>query len=525
MVVGIKGGQAMKRWIYLAAALLLAACSRETLPEANEIVETPQAKTYTVSLQATFNPETRLSFDLNNEGNPVWVQDDKVALFTHKGRKIQGEILPSDFSVSSPIFTFTLEDDDYIPEGATVYYPASIAVDETHIQLPSSYASVDAMNLCIPMKATVSGKKMAFQHLASIIYVAPFTTTPSYPSDDKRPQIVEFSVQGNNPITGTFAVEGLSLTPYVNNGTAITAPWKLNKPYYFILPPGSYSFSVSIKAADGFTYYRKSRIKTPYEASRKNLLQMPEFDPQCKEFYLTSAETNWSDNVTSARMIQTGPNSFLGALDSHRGPLGDRDLGLRILQGFNLGTAWYNVIGGRNDNDIASYGESVGNFPGGPRIDEQGNVFFGVYKVSITLYDNNWRYTSEWVDDAWDLEWDDQGNHRILKIVGDFDRWEKGGIQLNQIVRHNWTAQIEVSTDSMIKPGQDYEWKIKRDDRDDEWKVNWGQGTITSNRLSSFMQIKDANHSNPDNGTLNLPAGTYNVFFNDATGWIMFEKI
>lgn len=492
----------MKRWIYLAAALLLAACSRETLPEANEIVETPQAKTYTVSLQATFNPETRLSFDLNNEGNPVWVQEDRVALFTHKGKKIEGEILPDDFSAESPTFTFTLEDDDYINEGATVYYPASIAVDETHIQLPSSYASVDAMNLCIPMKATVSGKKMAFQHLASIIYVAPFTTTPSYPSDDKRPQIVEFSVQGNNPITGTFAVEGLSLTPYVNNGTAITAPWELNKPYYFILPPGSYSFSVSIKAADGFTYYRKSRIKTPYEASRKNLLQMPEFDPQCKEYYLTGTATGWLDSKegAKARMIQTDENTFVGALYNYDQSGHGSDYGFKILQGFNLGTSWNNVIGVYEHTPAAIYG-NVGNIPADENY---------VCSVILTLEAKYWTAESRRVREA-------SGDYDLQQIylVGDFTNWADGQIAMNQTVKHNWTTTVTFATDV-----KNCGWKIYKGDwKDDQWY----NGHINANKMYSSLSF-DSTPGSP-NGTINLPAGTYNVFFNDAISCIMFEKI
>ena len=498
----------MKRMIYLAAVLLLAACSRETLPETIEIVENPEAKTYSVSLRATFDPETRLSFDLDHE-EWTWTEDDKVALFTHKGKKIEGEIRTGDFSAESPTFTFTLDDDDYIAEGATVYYPASIAVDESHIQLPSSFTSIQALNRGVPMKASVNAGKMAFQLLASIIYVAPFSKTPSYPSYDQRPQSVEFSVQGSNAISGMFTVDGLSLTASGDNGTTIIAPWAVNEPYYFALPPATYQFSVSIKAADGFIYYKKSRTKTPYEAERRNLLQMPAFDPQCKEFYLTSTETDWSDNVTTARMIQTGPNSFLGALYSHRGLLGDRDLGLRILQKYNLGTDWYNVIGGRNDNDLASYGGSVGNI--------YGDV--GVWKVSITLYEDNWRYTTERVDNEY--------HHDHMYLVGSFDNWSAEGISLTQKVGHNWYAQVEVDETAKIKPGQPYVWKIKSDD---DWTVNWGRdpaqsyGQISSSQLYSYLQINDVGHTDPPNCTLNLPAGTYDVFFNDAIGWIMFEK-
>lgn len=496
----------MKRWIYLAAALLLAACSRETLPEANEIVETPQAKTYTVSLQATFNPETRLSFDLNNEGNPVWVQEDRVALFTHKGKKIEGEILPDDFSAESPTFTFTLEDDDYINEGATVYYPASIAVDETHIQLPSSYASVDAMNLCIPMKATVSGKKMAFQHLASIIYVAPFTTTPSYPSDDKRPQIVEFSVQGNNPITGTFAVEGLSLTPYVNNGTAITAPWELNKPYYFILPPGTYPFSVSIKAADGFIYFKKSKITNPYDALRANLLKMPAFDPQCREFYLTGTATGWSNSSTDARMIQSGENTFIGALYSSDGSGQGSDYGFKILQGFNIGTGWNNVIGVYENRTSATYGD-LGNIPADNRV----------YGVTLTLG------TDYWTAESWRTrdEYGDYGHDPLYLVFGPYDEdssnWTTR-VGLSQPAGHNWKGQVTIGGSSGIPADTEFGWKVNNGG----WYVQWNKGEITDNKLYSSV---DFNNSDTRNGTITLSAGTYNVFFNDAIGWIMFEKI
>ena len=492
----------MKRMIYLAAVLLLAACSRETLPETIEIVETPEAKTYTVSLQATFDPETRLSFDLSNQGTPEWEQTDKVALFTHKGKMIEGEILPNDYNVSSPTFTFTIEDGDKIDEGATVYYPASIAVkgNLNQIVLPASYDNVADLGKFFPMKATVSGGNMAFRHLASMIYVAPFTKTPSYPNYNQRPQIVEFSVQENTPITGKFTVNNdLSLTASGDNGTTITAPWALNEPYYFFLPPATYKFSVSIKAADGFIYYKKSRTKTPYEAERRNLLQMPAFDPQCKEFYLTSTETDWSDNVTTARMIQTGPNSFLGALYSHRGPLGDRDLGLRILQKYNLGTDWYNVIGGRNDNDLASYGGSVGNI--------YGDV--GVWKVSITLYEDNWRYTTERVNNEY--------HHDHMYLVGSFDNWSAEGISLTQKVGHNWYAQVEVAEGAMIKPGVDYTWKINNG----SWTVQWNDGVINADKLYSYVDYKNVEGHN---STLNLPAGTYDVFFNDAIGWIMFEK-
>ena len=493
----------MKRMIYLAAALLLAACSRETLPETVDTTETPQTKTYSVSLQATFDPETRLSFDLGNE-QWAWAQEDKVALFTHKGKKIEGEIRAGDFSAESPTFTFTLEDDDYIAEGATVFYPASIAVDENHIQLPSGYASAQSLNRSIPMKASVNAGKMAFQLLASIIYVAPFTTTPSYPNYDQRPQTVEFSVQESNAITGKFTVNNdLSLTASGDNGTTITAPWALNEPYYFFLPPASYKFSVSIKAADGFIYYKKSRTKTPYDAARKNLLQMPEFDPQCKEFYLTGIATGWSDSSKDARMIQTGANTFEGALFNNGS---QSNLGFKILQGFNVGTSWNNVIGVYEHSTSATYG-NVGNIPADNNW---------VYAVTLTLGADYWTAVPRKARP-------EGGNYvhdHLYLVFGPYadnsDTWTTS-VELSQPVGHNWKGQVTIGNNSNIPADTKYGWKVNNGD----WYVQWNKGDITENKLYSGVAFDNADTRN---GTLTLSAGTYNVFFNDAIGWIMFEK-
>lgn len=499
----------MKRMIYLAAALLLAACSQETLPETNEIVETPEAKTYTVSLMATFDPETRLSFDLSNEGTPEWDQNDKVALFTHKGKKIEGKILPNDFNVSSPTFTFTLDDDDKIDEGAKVYYPASIAVEDNpdQIVLPASYDNVSDLGKSFPMKAVVSGQTMAFKHLASIISVAPFTSTPSYPNYDQRPQTVEFSVQGSNAITGKFTVNNdLSLTASGDNGTTITAPWALNEPYYFVLPPATYQFSVSIKAADGFIYYKKSRTKTPYEAARRNLLPMPAFDPQCKEFYLTGTATGWSDANTSARMIQTGENTFVGAL-YNKGS--QSDLGFKILQGFNVGSSWNNVIGVKEHSTSATYAtyDNVGNIPAENDL---------VYAVTLTLGADHWTAESRKVRD----EYGDYGHARLYLVFGPYSSnsvtWTTR-VELSQPVGHNWRGQMTIGGSSGIPADTEYGWKINNGD----WYVQWNKGSITNNKLYSSV---DFNNADTSNGSLTLSAGTYDVFFNDAIGWIMFEK-
>ena len=70
---------------------------------------------------------------------------------------------------------------------------------------------------------------------------------------------------------------------------------------------------------------------------------------------------------------------------------------------------------------------------------------------------------------------------------------------------------------------QSIAWKVAEravEDRDGDNRHN-RPVHIDADHMSSPVIF---NNSYTPNGTLSLPAGTYDVFFNDATGWIMFEK-
>lgn len=503
--------QAMKRIVCFAAALLLAACSQETLPATSEIVETPESKTYTVSLQATIDPETRLSFSASN-GVGTWDSGDQVALFTQGGSMVIGDATA--INGSSATFSFTIQDGDKIADGATVYYPASIAVanNPNQIVLPASFDNLEVMKKTIPMKAAVSGKTMAFRHLASMVYVDAPTSTPSHPSD-RSPQYAVFSVGNDDtPITGTFTVGDGTLTPVGNSGTTtIRAKWTEGAGYCFVLPATTYngfSFSIisDITHVDGkevyFTFYQKKRSSS-FPAKLATMLKMPAFDPQCKEFYLTGIATGWSDSSKDARMIQTGANTFEGALFNNGSP---SDLGFKILQGFNVGTSWNNVIGVSERSTSATYG-NVGNIPAE-------NDW--VYAVTLTLEADYWT--------AVPMKARPEGGNyvhdHLYLVFGPYadnsDTWTTS-VELSQPVGHNWKGQVTIGNNSNIPADTKYGWKVNNGD----WYVQWNKGDITDNKLYSSV---DFNNADTRNGTLTLSAGTYNVFFNDAIGWIMFEK-
>ena len=501
----------MKRILYIAAALLLAACSREVIPESIPQEEKQESKTYTVTFTASFDPETRLAISTSN-GVGSWEQTDEIALFTHNGKLVKGIIKNGDYNINTPKFTFEIEEGDSVDENAIAYYPYSIAVEgqPNQISLPAGYQNASEQYKTIPMKAIVSetGTNLSFKHLASMVLVK-IPKAPSFPGTGKNPTLILF--EASNPISGAFTVGGTAdaptLSPVGNgNGNSITSPWTAGESYMYILPAGTYDqgFSISIKNNDGFVLYKKKRSST-FTATRATLVKMPDLDVQDYKgtaFYLTGNETQWSNMATQARMIQVSKNSFIGGMYSSIGNNGSSDLGFKILPGNQMGD-WNYVIGAIQNSSNAQYGVNAGNFNGNPA---------GVYTVQIT-FDSNvngnqnpWTYSVNKVTD-------DNFDHGTLILSGGF-----GDINMSAPVKHNWVTEVTVAEDKPFKPGKDYWWKVHTNG----WSTEWGKGTINNNQLYSGVELGASGDAG--NGTINLSAGTYDVFFNDAAGQIMFVK-
>ena len=498
----------MKRILYIAAALLLAACAREVLPEPAQPEETQEAKTYTVTLTASFDPETRLSIS-ESSGSGLWAATDEIALFTRNGNLVKGTLKDGDHNINNSKFTFEIETGDAIEDGAVAYYPYSIAVEgnSNQIRLPDAFNSPSVQFMNIPMKAVVSnnGTDLSFKHLASMVLV-PIPGTPSYPGTGKNPSKILFET--NKPISGLFNVSGTADAPTLspvngNTGNTITSKWVSGEKHMFILPAETYDgFSISIKNDDGFILYKKNRSSS-FTATRAKLVKMPALDVEDYKgfaFYLTGNETGWSPSATAARMIQVGKNSFKGAMYSSTGSQGNSDLGFKIIPGNQMGN-WNYVIGASGDYK-ATYGQSSGNF----------NASQGVYSVQITFGSaingnyNPWEYSVSWVSN-------DNYNNGTPYLSGGF-----GDIAMSVPVMHNWVAEVTVAEGTAFVPNHDYWWKV----RTNNWTTEWGKGTISDNQLYSRVELGAS--GTEGNGTINLSAGTYDVFFNDAIGQIMFVK-
>ena len=511
----------MKRLLYSAIILLLASCSGEIIPEKPEIPDTPETgNTYTVTLTASMDPETRITINAEN-GIGQWDNNDEIALFTDNGKRLKGTI--SQYSPDKATFTFTVDQGDAISEGAVAYYPFSISVenDKNIVNLPSSYDNPDIQYRSVPMRAVLgSDGSLVFKHIASLIHVTLASATPSYPQDSRKPEWVVLETGQN--VSGTFSVNSdFTLAQPGGNSPYVKSQYVAGKTYLFAIPSGTYShgFSLSIKADDeaggdnnGFVYYKKNK-SGEFTATRAKMVKMPSFDVQCKEFYLTGTETGWSTTATDARMIQAGPNVFVGAMNSYAGLGGEKDKGLKILQKFNLVSGPWNYVIGQWENGKANYGDGMANFASGT---------VGVVKVTLTLKQDEWLYTCSTIEGA--------ETHENLYMVGSFGGnttdWNQGeriAFTQQEHASHNWKTQIVVSSTSLIKPDTDYAWKLNTG----SWYVQWGRlnndhGVINNGQLYSSLDWN--NTPSCYDCTLNLSAGTYDVYFNDCCGQIMFIK-
>lgn len=93
-----------------------------------------------------------------------------------------------------------------------------------------------------------------------------------------------------------------------------------------------------------------------------------------------------------------------------------------------------------------------------------------------------------------------------ISLIGDFNSWG-GDADLEQIAPHNWfIANFKVENTGGLKFRADH-----------DWPTNWG----------ATLNVADVNYGvgvgNGDN--ISVPAGTYNVFFNDITGEFVFQSI
>lgn len=91
-----------------------------------------------------------------------------------------------------------------------------------------------------------------------------------------------------------------------------------------------------------------------------------------------------------------------------------------------------------------------------------------------------------------------------IGLIGDFNGWTD--LDMEEVTPHNWTVKVTIAEATTLKFRAN-----------GAWAVNWGDGGDVATKYYG----KGIN----DGGNISVPAGTYNVFFNDITGDYSFAAV
>lgn len=200
-------------------------------------------------------------------------------------------------------------------------------------------------------------------------------------------------------------------------------------------------------------------------------------------YFIVGTPTNWDNTLKSAFypttvMKQSYTAYFSGAYD------------MKIWASADFGN-WNNCIGTVKDGDNSSSGSL---------ITSGANSFAspdpGYYTVTVDFA----TYTYTWTK----LDNQEPTSFSRITLAGDFNNWSD--TDMTQVNPHNWSLiGLVVEKDGGLK------FKGNA-----SWDVNWG---CEADMATSYFGKGVQNGAN-----IVVPAGTYDVFFNDITGEFVFDK-
>ena len=210
------------------------------------------------------------------------------------------------------------------------------------------------------------------------------------------------------------------------------------------------------------------------------------------EYYLVGALQSWSDQNMSClmtaetAMVQNFTTKWTG------------DANLKIWLGSDFGK-WDNAFGSAS-GDGASAAEGKLKANGGAIVCPEKDAYYTFTADFSTM-------TYKWTK----LANQNPTEFKYVSLIGVGGKWNEGDdIDLKQVAPHNWYLAKQEIPAGGLKIRADHKW------RDDG---NWGFAE-GQNYESKGTLITSGGSSN-----ISVPAGTYNIYFNDITGTYAFVEV
>ena len=210
------------------------------------------------------------------------------------------------------------------------------------------------------------------------------------------------------------------------------------------------------------------------------------------EYYLVGALQSWSDQNMSClmtaetAMVQNFTTKWTG------------DANLKIWLGSDFGK-WDNAFGSAS-GDGASAAEGKLKANGGAIVCPEKNAYYTFTADFSTM-------TYKWTK----LANQNPTEFEYVGLIGVGGKWKDGDdIDLKQVAPHNWYLAKQEIPAGGLKIRADHKW------RDDG---NWGFGE------GQNYENKGTLITSGGSGNIPVPAGTYNIYFNDITGAYAFVEV
>ena len=210
------------------------------------------------------------------------------------------------------------------------------------------------------------------------------------------------------------------------------------------------------------------------------------------EYYLVGALQSWSDQNMSClmtaetAMVQNFTTKWTG------------DANLKIWLGSDFGK-WDNAFGSASGDGVsAAEGKLKAN--GGAIVCPEKDAYYTFTADFSTM-------TYKWTK----LANQNPTEFKYVSLIGVGGKWKEGDdIDLKQVAPHNWYLAKQEIPAGGLKIRADHKW------RDDG---NWGfaEGQNYENKGTLITSGGSSN--------ISVPAGTYNIYFNDITGAYAFVEV
>ena len=210
------------------------------------------------------------------------------------------------------------------------------------------------------------------------------------------------------------------------------------------------------------------------------------------DYYLVGALQSWSDKNMSclmtaeSAMVQNFTTKWTG------------DASMKIWLGSDFGK-WNNAFGSASGDGVsAAEGKLKAN--GGAIICPEKNAYYTFTADFSTM-------TYKWTK----LANQNPTEFEYVGLIGVGGKWNDGDdIDLKQVAPHNWYLAKQEIPAGGLKIRADHKW------RDDG---NWGFGE------GQNYENKGTLITSGGSGNIPVPAGTYNIYFNDITGAYAFVEV